>query len=215
MPEVLARVISADACAGSCVSRDPSGYDKQIAELAELDASVGTERRNDFIRGRIAARRALRELEVQLGTIPIGPWGVPEWPAGVVGSISHSAGAGVAVVAHASDRRGIGIDIEARNRRLSNRSVGRVLTRAESWALEEKSTLPWPLVLFCAKEAAFKAVFQAYGCRLLPSDLAFAQPAVGAASGSLLCGISRPDLHIHVRYALIGRFLVACVELAR
>ena len=214
-PDALERVISADAGVGSCTSRDPSECREQIAELGELDTSVGMERRNDFIRGRIAARRALRELGVPPGTIPIGPWRLPVWPQGVVGSISHSAGAGVAVAARAADLRGIGIDVEARDRRLSGRIARRILTRAESWALDGESTLPWPLVLFCAKEAAFKAVFQAYGRRLVPTDLAFARPAVEAPSGSLLCEIPGSGLCIRARYALSARLLVACVELAR
>jgi 4'-phosphopantetheinyl transferase EntD len=213
-PEALSKLVSAEVGLGSCTSREPSRGGEQIAELAELHASAGTRRRDDFIRGRIAARGALRGLGIDARSIPIGPWRQPVWPPGVIGSISHSAGAGIAVAARAVDMRGIGVDVEARDRRLSLGATRRLLCRTERWALEGGTTMPWPLVLFCAKEAAYKAVFQAYGRRLVPSDLAFERPAT-EKSASLDCEIERPRRRLRARYALSGRFLVACVEFVR
>jgi len=213
-PEALLKLTSTEIGFGSCTSREPRLCGEQIAELAELDACAGSRRRDDFIRGRIAARRALRGLGIEAPSIPLGAWRQPVWPPGAIGSISHSAGAGVAVAARATDMRGIGVDVEARARHLSLRATRRLLCRAEGWALEGPAALPWPLILLCAKEAAYKAVFQAYGRRLLPRDLAFEQPAV-EASASLDCEIERPRRRLRARYALSGRFVVACVELAR
>lgn len=213
-PKALSGLVSAAVSVGSCTCREPGARRQRIAELAELDASVGARRRDDFIRGRIAARLALRGLGARPQSIPIGAWRQPVWPEGVVGSISHAAGAGVAVVARSADLRGIGVDVEARDRRLSLRAARRILTRAEGWALDEPAQLPWPLVLFCVKEAAFKAVFQAYGRRLVPGDLAFERPATATASGSLECGMESPLRPIRARYVLVKRFLVTCVEVA-
>jgi len=212
--EALSKLVSTEVGLGSCTSREPSRAGEQIAELAELDASAGAQRRDDFIRGRIAARNALRDLGVEALSIPIGTWRQPAWPPGVIGSISHSAGAGIAVAARATKMCGIGVDVEARDRRLSLGATRRLLCQAERWALEGGAALPWPLVLLCAKEAAYKAVFQAYGRRLLPYDLAFERPAT-TTSTSLDCEIERPRRRLRAHYALSGRFLVACVELAR
>lgn len=210
----LSRAVSAAVRLGSCTYPDPGSCGERIAELAELDATVASERRDDFIRGRVAARGALAGLGVRVASIPIGAWRQPVWPAGVVGSISHSAGVGVAVAARAADLRGVGVDVEASDRRLSPAVARRILSRPEHWARED-ADMPWPLVLFCAKEAAFKAVFQAYGRRLVPGDLAFAEPAAAARSGSLECVIQRPGRRIRARYALGEGFLLACVELTR
>jgi 4'-phosphopantetheinyl transferase EntD len=213
-PGALSRLVSPEVGLGSCTSREPRSCGAQLAELAELDASVGTRRRDDFVRGRLAARDALRGIGIEARSIPIGAWRQPVWPSGVVGSISHSAGAGIAVAARTTEMRGIGVDVEARDRRLSLEAARRLLCRTERWALEGGATLPWPLVLFCAKEAACKAVFQAYGRRLLPHDLSFGPPAA-ETSASLDCEIERPHRRLRARYALSGRFLVACVELSR
>jgi 4'-phosphopantetheinyl transferase EntD len=214
-PRALSGLVSAAASVGSCTCREPGEHRERVAELAELDAAAGARRRDDFIRGRVAARRALGELGVRQQPIPIGAWHQPLWPEGVVGSISHAAGAGVAVAARVTDLRGIGVDVEARDRRLSLRAASRVLTRAERWALDEPQQLPWPLVLFCVKEAAFKAVFQAYGRRLVPGDLAFERPSTAGPNGNLECEMGIPLRPIRARYALIRRFLVTCVEVAR
>lgn len=210
----LAGVVSPRASFGACDSARPGRDGAPIAELRELGAA-NPARREEFLRGRIAARRALSGLGLDVDSIPIGAWRQPVWPPRVVGSISHCPGLGVAAVARAADLRGIGVDVAAADRRLSAAAVRRIVSRPERWALSERAEVPWPLVLFCLKEAAFKAVFQAYGRRLVAGDLAFERPPAEARAGRLECLLPRPRRRLRGHYAFGAGFLVTCVELTR
>ncbi|MGW7821409.1 4'-phosphopantetheinyl transferase family protein [Streptomyces puniciscabiei] len=46
-------------------------------------------RRREFATARVCARRALQALGLPPAPIPPGSNGAPQWPAGVVGSITH------------------------------------------------------------------------------------------------------------------------------
>lgn len=134
-----------------------------VAELDELPAfrphplqarlarAMDPPRRQDFLLGRLAARRAL----VALG-VPDDPVLVehsrPAFAAPVVGSISHCGGLGVAL-AGVGPRR-VGVDLELR--RLSARAARGVCGAHElRWAGgdAERATR-----LFSAKESAYKTL---------------------------------------------------------
>lgn len=68
-------------------------------------------RRCEFSAGRAAARQAMADLSLRPCSIPQGGDRAPIWPAGVTGSISHSARDCLAVI-WPVERRGIGIDLE-------------------------------------------------------------------------------------------------------
>lgn len=69
-------------------------------------------RLNEFLAGRWCAHQAVREYDNSFDKIiGISKRGVPLWPEGFVGSISHSKGCAVATVLN-SDKLLIGIDIE-------------------------------------------------------------------------------------------------------
>ncbi|HEV8246649.1 MAG TPA: 4'-phosphopantetheinyl transferase superfamily protein [Polyangiaceae bacterium] len=130
---------------------------------SELPARFARKRRAEYLAGRCAASRALSELGIG-SRVGRAMDGLPAWPPGVVGSITHGAGVACAAVALADRYRALGIDIE------------RVLEDAESselWPsiahtdelLLLKSALPYTRlgqrlsVLFSAKESLFKALF--------------------------------------------------------
>lgn len=210
----MSQIVSTCVSVGTCLVGELDEHALCVTELAGLDPSATAKRRTDFTLGRLAARRALGGLGVHPQSIPIGAQRQPVWPIGVVGSISHSAGVGVAVAARSEDLLGIGVDVESRDRVLSTRVARRVLTQAEQWALDESAEVPWPLILFCAKEAAFKAVSQAYGLRFGPQDVAFEQMSRGALIGNLSCEKERPRRRVYSRYALTDHFVITCTELA-
>lgn len=122
-------------------------------------------RQAEFAAGRAAARQALRALGHAAATIPAGQNRLPVWPAGISGSISHSAGIAVAAL-----RRGapLGIDIEPDQD-----------LEPELWpvicAPDELDALPilerghYVRLVFSAKEAAYKAQFPLTG-RLIGFD---------------------------------------------
>jgi 4'-phosphopantetheinyl transferase EntD len=82
---------------------------------AEEPITVGmvAKRRTEFTHGRYCARAALERLGAPLTPILKGPDREPLWPAGVIGSISHTAGVAAAVVAQEGELRSLGLDIES------------------------------------------------------------------------------------------------------
>ena len=124
---------------------------------AALVARAVEKRRREFVTGRVCARRALTALGVA-PLLPIlkGSRGEPLWPHGVVGSITHCAGYRAAAVARASDVASIGIDAEP-NEPLPDGVLSMVATPGEVAAVPELRAVDGPHLLFCAKEAVYKA----------------------------------------------------------
>ena len=69
-------------------------------------------RLREFAAGRRAARRAMADLGLPARPVPQGPDRAPVWPAGLVGSLSHSATVCIAVLGHAARFGALGLDIE-------------------------------------------------------------------------------------------------------
>ncbi|MER7461274.1 hypothetical protein [Streptomyces sp. NPDC097981] len=88
-----------------------TGPPEYVPDL-ERGFRVSPRRRREYLAGRAAARDALAVLG--LGGYPVArtPRGVPVWPPGVVGSISHSAHWAVAIAVPADVATHCGIDIE-------------------------------------------------------------------------------------------------------
>jgi 4'-phosphopantetheinyl transferase EntD len=116
-------------------------------------------RRREFATGRACARSALAQLGVAPVPILRGERNAPQWPAGIVGSITHCAGYRAAAVARAGELLGVGIDAEP-NQPLPDGVLRAIALPPEHAALR---TLPagtaWDRLLFCAKEAIFKVWF--------------------------------------------------------
>jgi 4'-phosphopantetheinyl transferase EntD len=120
-------------------------------------------RKREFSAGRESARTALTKLGIVDTHIPIGLSREPLWPDGMVGSISHSAGLAIAIVAPRSHFAAIGIDIELAE--TVDRSLwSDILTYREiEWILKHSATQHANLasVIFCAKESFYKLQFPA------------------------------------------------------
>lgn len=119
-------------------------------------------RQREFATGRAMARRCLAMLGGPEVALPADPDGVPVWPAGFTGSITHTADWCASALAHTHDAAAIGIDIE-RLGRLSPALASRVMTSRERRAMLDAATGQdadiAATVLFSAKEAAFKCWF--------------------------------------------------------
>ena len=119
----------------------------------ELVATAGRARTMAFSSGRRAARCALGELGVH--DQPVLAHGrAPVWPAGVVGSITHSAALAAAVTGHAAHWGGVGADLTTQSR-VTARVAKRLLLPAERAALPSDE---WRTAIFSAKESVYKAV---------------------------------------------------------
>ncbi|MGF1431358.1 4'-phosphopantetheinyl transferase family protein [Kitasatospora sp. LaBMicrA B282] len=125
-------------------------------------------RRGEFGTARVAARAALAQLGLPPVAVLADPRGVPVWPDGVLGSITHCVGYRGCAVARSAEFAGLGIDAEP-DLPLPPGLSEVITVPAERRHLAELARLPGPLggsgrpawdrLLFSAKEAVFKAVF--------------------------------------------------------
>lgn len=144
----------------------------------ELAAAMPPPRRRDFLAGRLAARRALAGPGHPVPEI-LRDGRRPRFPAGRVGSISHSGGLAVALAASLTRFHAVGCDLELRELPLESAHI--VLGPDErTWT--DGTSAPTAarrlLAVFSAKEAAYKAF-----AALLPA---------GQAPATLLAIEARP-----------------------
>lgn len=128
-------------------------------EHAAVARAVG-KRRREFTTVRILARRALSRLGADVGPLVPGVQGEPRWPMGIVGSMTHCAGYRAAAVARAVDVAGLGIDAEpagALPEGVEDLIAGPCERRMLRGLLDEEPLVPWPRLLFSAKESVYKA----------------------------------------------------------
>jgi 4'-phosphopantetheinyl transferase EntD len=132
------------------------------AELELANQIPSQKRREQFLLGRAAAHAALTTLPPEYDSeAPIlrGADGEPLWPSGVVGSIAHTEGAGIAVVGLAEEFESLGVDIEPASRTISDGAIKKITLPAERvWVDESKAQRRLrALQVFCAKESIYKA----------------------------------------------------------
>lgn len=138
---------------------DPPGL-TPLPEEELLIAKSVAKRRNEFITARYCARIALGRLRVPPVSILKGDKGEPCWPDGVVGSLTHCSGYRGAVVGRSAAVRSVGIDAEP-HEMLPNGVLDVISLPEERSEMRRKlpSVLYWDRILFCAKEATYKAWF--------------------------------------------------------
>ena len=138
----------------------------ELAPLPEeepLIAKSVAKRRKEFITVRYCARQALGELGLPAVPILKGDKGEPCWPDGVVGSLTHCEGYRGAAVGRRGEVRSVGIDAEPHDvlPRGVLDAISLVGEREELLAMPRG--LHWDRILFCAKEATYKAWFPVTG----------------------------------------------------
>ena len=154
---------------GSAVSEvaygDPPGARLHPAEAAAVARAVES-RRREFTSVRHCARLALEQLGVPYRPLVPGPRGEPDWPAGVVGSMTHCEGFRAAVVARSRDLASVGIDAEP-HRPLPAGLLDTIALPEEGRRIRallgRHPRVAWDRLLFSAKEAVYKAWFPLTG----------------------------------------------------
>jgi 4'-phosphopantetheinyl transferase EntD len=193
-----------------------------LAELEEEERAVVEravpKRQREFAQGRVLARRLLERLGAPVGPLLRDADRVPSWPAGVVGSISHTDGLCAVAVARQEAVWALGLDVEG-DEPLDEGLEPRICTPAERRWLAAR---PGPearrlaKAIFSVKEAAYKACFPPTRERwdfldleveLAPREERF---AARAPAGSRLAGRT-----LRGRVARRGRFWLATVTLRR
>jgi 4'-phosphopantetheinyl transferase EntD len=130
-------------------------------EEAVLGRAVD-KRRHEFTTARACARAALARLGVPAAPIVPGLRGAPQWPPGVVGSITHCAGYRASAIGRVEDMLTVGVDAEPDDKLPPGvlDVIASADERAALSALASAAPEPsWDRLLFSAKESVYKAWF--------------------------------------------------------
>ena len=133
-----------------------------VALFPEEEAVISRavdKRRREFSTVRLCARIALKELGERESPLTPGERGEPQWPRGVVGSMTHCDRYRAAALARSADVISLGIDAEPA-RPLPD-GVLNVVSRSEerrrlAELARQVTHVPWDRLLFSAKESVFK-----------------------------------------------------------
>lgn len=143
------------------VTADPERWSRlDPRERSLLGPGCTERRRHEFSAGRGCAQAAMAALGVPAEPVFWNRHGAPIWPAGTVGSISHSRTLAGAAVAPRAAIRALGIDLEA-DVPLSHDVRSLVLTEDDLRvnSVIPESMLSWSTLVFSAKEAVHKACY--------------------------------------------------------
>lgn len=141
----------------------------------ELDAvaSAVPARRREFACGRACAHAALRALGEDDTPIPAASTRAPDWPHGIVGSISHTRELAAAVVCRGVDAQAVGLDLERADARLGEDARHLMLTPAEIAQTDAArgTDVRAAVLIFSAKESVHKVVAPLWGHHADPQDI--------------------------------------------
>jgi enterobactin synthetase component D / holo-[acyl-carrier protein] synthase len=157
---VLAEIVPPEVAADEAFGDMPDAV--LFPEEEAVVARAVDKRRREFAAARACARAGLARLGVPPAPILPGVRGAPRWPAGIVGSMTHCAGYRGSAVARAEDMLTVGVDAEPDDRLPAGvlDAVAVADERAGLDALGSAAQGPsWDRLLFCAKEAVYKAWF--------------------------------------------------------
>jgi 4'-phosphopantetheinyl transferase EntD len=161
---VIEEILPPEVAAAECLT-DLPGAPLFPAEEAVLARAVD-KRRREFTTVRACARRALAEIGVPPAPILPGERGAPQWPDGVVGSMTHCAGYRAAVVARAGQIESVGVDAEP-DEPLPDGVLDLIADDTErAWVadlLARRPGVSWDRLLFSAKESVYKTWFPLTG----------------------------------------------------
>jgi len=154
---VIEDLLPAEVVSAAVLGDDP---DARLLPEEEPEVAKAVEKRvREFTIARSCARRALGKLGLPETPILRGAKRQPLWPAGIVGSITHTRGYYAAAVGRADEVLTVGIDAET-HAELPDGVLGVVTLPEER---EMLSRLPsgtfWGRILFSAKESVYKSWF--------------------------------------------------------
>jgi len=147
-------------------------------------------RRREFTTVRGCARQALAHLGYQPVPILPGERGAPQWPAGIVGTMTHCEGYRACALALDRDVRTLGLDAEP-DEPLPEGVLEAIALTEELAMLRDLDArvagVHWDRLLFSAKEAVYKAWFPLAGKWLDFSEARIAfDPDAGTFEATLL-----------------------------
>ena len=170
-------------------------------------------RRREFGTVRVCARRALHELGHPPTPLLPGQHGEPQWPIGVVGSMTHCHGYRAAAVAHASYALTIGIDAEPHDTLptgvLESIALAEETERLAELARDDYSVC-WDRLLFSCKEAVYKAIDPTVQRYVRFTEVALRFTGNGRVAVSLLLPeLADNAMVVRAQYSIDDRWIVA------
>ncbi|MEV5374454.1 4'-phosphopantetheinyl transferase superfamily protein [Streptomyces nondiastaticus] len=189
---MIERILPAEAVAEESLGSPPApAGDFLHPEEAAVVARAVPKRKEEFAAVRACARTALGRLGFP--PVPLVPnrRGAPQWPSGVVGSMTHCDGYRAAVVARSGALASIGIDAEP-NGPLPDGVLDVVSLPGERARIRSLAALRpgvhWDRLLFSAKESVFKTWYPLTGQELdfeeAELDFEEAEPDVDPGAGT-------------------------------
>ncbi|EBB7356231.1 4-phosphopantetheinyl transferase [Salmonella enterica subsp. enterica serovar Berlin] len=139
--------------------RDALFTEHSIQFPEKLFAAVA-KRRSEYLCGRISAQTLLTEKQIYT-QVTQSTEGVPIWPDGWLGSISHTEHCAIAVIAPQNNCDILGVDIENFNPEVLEEIAGTITQESERKRLA-KSEIGYNTALhiaFSAKESFYKALY--------------------------------------------------------
>ncbi len=156
----------------------------------------------EFAAGRLCAKLALHSFGITDFELRVAADRQPVWPAGLVGSISHTAGLCIAAVADQSRIGAVGVDCEVVGH-VNHDIWATICTETETaWlaSLPPPHRAPGVALLFSAKEAIYKCQYPLTGEWLDFHDLEALPGTFAPGRGQLILRTTRA-LKIHARIA--------------
>ena len=180
-----------------------------FADEAQYLGRAVPKRIQEFAAGRLCARRALAEFGFTDYPLRMNGDRRPQWPAPIIGSITHTTGICGAAVAERRQFRAIGLDMEIVGR-VTPEIWPTICTPEETaWldALREPEQSRCAALIFSAKESFYKCQYSVTRQWLEFDDVSLDLPASDASAG---CFALRPRRRItsleHGTMPLMGRF---------
>lgn len=180
---------------------------------------VSSARAREFGAGRAAARMAMELLGHAPRPVLQGEDRAPVWPAGLVGSITHTDRACLAVVSDAPDIRALGVDLETATP-LESALWPEICTPEEmTWlaTLGPSQRGHFAKLIFSAKEAVYKAQFHISRTMLEFQAVSLSIDLHGGGFTATFLrdvpGFARDGV-IDGRFAILSDHFVTAVELA-
>ncbi|MGC6455756.1 MAG: 4'-phosphopantetheinyl transferase family protein [Coraliomargaritaceae bacterium] len=198
---------------GHCCLANGVGISPPAIDLVQTEGWA-VARTEEFLGGRRSARTALDQVGAGIDQLLTrNEAGLPSWPVGYVGSISHCMGICAAVVGPTNLFPVLGLDVE-RVDRISERAAERVVHSLESSFYRGQQL--HASILFSLKEAFYKAQYprwshQASFCEMaLEVDLSVGSARIEFLSERLSKGMEGFGMDdFHFRFVLVDSYVIS------
>lgn len=140
----------------------PDFIQHQISYPSCLDTAV-SKRKAEYLAGRLCAKKLLKCLKISTSSTQLPPREdrLPDWPEGLLGSISHTHACAVVGVAQRAQYGNLGLDVEfIMENDVAKSIVSQIATPQELSLLTEHLSFSVQVTLiFSIKESIYKALY--------------------------------------------------------